>query len=183
LRLGTGLPNFYGTPAESENIKDLILSHKDTVTISGSQLTHTQQWDCIPVSQEKYHAFIQPLGGNSSVLQDPGISTILLLFETTPSLQYYEFSMAACYYARYRFSGPLANCSMLPPTAPLDKVNKARDLFERMGSLGKPIVSAVGGALQDAAAEAIPGLLGNMFRQNRGFPPLGARFPLALPAP
>jgi len=182
LRVSTGIPNFYATPADAESVKALILTHKDTVTLSGSQLTQTQQWDCIPVSQDKYHGFIQPFGGNSTVLQDPGVSTILMLFETTPSTQYYEFSMAASYYARYRYSGPLANASMLPPTCPIGKANQARDLYEKMGSIGKPIVAAIGGALQDAATDALPGLIGNMFRQNRGFPPLGARF-LPLPAP
>jgi len=173
--------NFYTDTASSEDIKNLILNHKDTVTLSGSQLTNTQQWDCVPVSQDKYHSFIQPAGGNSTVLLDPGISTVLILMETAPEDQQYEFSMAGTWYARYRFTGPLANCAIAPPTAPLAAVNKSRDFAEAMGSVGRPIMAAMGGALKDAASDALPGMLGNLMRQTRGFPPLAGRFPLALP--
>jgi hypothetical protein len=181
LRAATGLADFYSAPTESEAVKDLILQNARTVTMSGSQLTETHQWDCIPVSQDKYHAFTAPSNG-TAVMADPGVTTVLLLLEHMASgVQTYEFSMAASYYARYRFIGPLANCANPPPTISLDVVNRLRNAAEAIGSAGRPVMSAAMGALRDSAAEAMPGILGNMVRQNVGFPQL-TRSMLAIAA-
>lgn len=182
LRVSTGLTNFYGTPSDSEAIKDLILESKDTCTMSGSELTGTHQWDCIPVSQTNYHDFISP-DNHVSKLLDPGVSTILILFEhPSSSNQDYELSMAATYYARYRITGPLANAAGHPPTLSLDLINMLRDGAEQLGSLGMPLLKSGVRALKNEAETAIPGMLGNLFRQNAGFPALTNTrlMPLAL---
>lgn len=153
-----------------ENIKDLVLGSKDTVTMSGSQLTQTHQWDCIPVSQDKYHAFATPSATYPWI--DPGISTVIILIEHSVEAQTFEFTMAATYYARYNKVGPLANAASAPPTAPLPTINRVREGAEMLGSLGKPLLMAGMNALKDEYGPAIPGMLGNLMRSNVGFPRL-----------
>lgn len=181
LRVSTGLTHFYSHPTTAPDIAEMILQHKDTVTMSGSTLTETHQWDCIPVSQDKYHEFKTPDNLQSSI-SDPGLSTILVLFEHPTPQQHYEMSMAATYYARYRFSGPLANASGHPPVAPLNVINKIRDVAESIGSLGTPLFKAGMAMAKREMESAMPGMLGNLVRQNAGFPALmnGRLLPLAL---
>ena len=158
LRASTGLPDFHATPTECDNIVGMVMENTRTITYSGSSLTTTHQWDNIPVSQDKYHAFIAPHVTRLEI-QDPGMSTILMVFDhATGATQYYEISMAACYYARYRFAGPLANKAEVHPTAPLDLVNRTRDVIEMAGSAGKSLLNAV----QNAAT----GMLGNLLTQG-----------------
>lgn len=170
LKLSTGLPAI--NTAALENMCNLVLGHQRTVTNSGSQLSATHQWDCVPVSQDKYHGFNAPAYGNDES-QDPGLTTILWVFEhNTAKAQTYEVSMAACYYARYASIGPLANSAVLPPTCGMAHVNRARDIMERLGSIGRPVVATAAGAIADRAIEALPGMLGNMLNATRGFPAL-----------
>lgn len=181
LRVSTGLTHFYSHPTTAPDIAEMILQHKDTVTMSGSSLTETHQWDCIPVSQDKYHEFRSP-DNLQSALNDPGLSTILVLFEHPTPPQHYEMSMAATYYARYRFSGPLANASAHPPVAPLNMINKIRDVAESIGSLGTPLLKSGMAMAKREMERAIPGMLGNLVRQNAGFPALmnSRLLPIAL---
>jgi len=181
LRVSTGMPSFYADPAEAPTIGEMILQHKDTVTMSGSSLTETHQWDCIPVSQDKYHEFVSPYPATSA-LNDPGLSTILVLFEHPNPMQHYELSMAATYYARYRHSGPLANASAPPPVAPLPMINRVRGIAEAIGSMGTPLLQKGMAMARREIERAVPGMLGNLVRQNAGFPALAnARLlPIAL---
>lgn len=175
LRTSSGFPNFWNTPTAgvTESVKDYVLEHRDTVSMSGSQLTGTHQWDCIPVSQDKYHAFVAP-DENLSMQTDPGLSNIFFLIEhDSTQNQTYEFSFAASYYARYRVIGPLANSAESPPVIPLGMINHVRDLAESIGSLGTPLIKSVMNAAVDGAQQSLPGFLGNLVRQN---------LPLALTA-
>ena len=127
------------------------------------------------------HEFKSPDNVVSSIT-DPGLSTILVLFEHPTPTQHYELSMAATYYARYRYSGPLANASGHPPVAPLNMINRIRDAAEAIGSLGTPLMKAGLAAAKREVENAIPGMLGNLLRQNTGFPALmnSRLLPLAL---
>lgn len=186
LRSSTGLPNLLQSSSTSKaaGIKNLILENSRTVTMSGSQLTLSHQWDCIPVSQDRYHAFAPP-GNYSFSVVDPGISSVCVLLEHVDGeSQQYEFSMAASYYGRYNVIGPLANSAITPPTVGLPIINKLRDAAESVGSMGKPVMQAIGGFLRDTAVEMTPGFAGNLRNMNRPFPALtNARPMLALPAP
>jgi len=170
LKLSSGAPGL-NTSAYSE-LASLVLSHQRTHTTSGSQLSMTHQWDCVPVSQDKYHGFHSPIYGNGEAY-DPGLTTILFVFEHSAAKeQTYEFSMAACYYARYAVTGPLSNAASLPPTCGIAQINRSRDFLERLGSLGRPIAATAASAFADRAMEAIPGMLGNLVNANRAFPAL-----------
>lgn len=179
MRVSTGLPNFHGDPTRGSGLLNLINENARTVSYSGSELTRTHQWDCVPVSQDKYHAFRAPAYASTSVLGDPGISTIMILFDHPIDFpQTYELSIAATHYARYQLSGPLANCASTPPTLGLSIINKMRDAAEAMGSIGKPVVEAVGQTLLHEA----PGFLGNLMRQQgvRSLASTLARVPLPV---
>lgn len=126
MKAFTGLPDFFNNPTETDEIVNLILEDARTTTYSASELTASYQWDSIPTSQDKYHAFQAPRAANAQALLDPGLSTTLILIESvgannTP--QDYELSLAATYFARYNKTGPLANMAKQPPTAPLNVIN------------------------------------------------------------
>lgn len=184
LRVSSGLPDLSVATTGAPSIKQLILENSRTVTMSGSTLTMSHQWDCIPVSQDEYHKFFVPDLYSKSI-QVPGLTTIAILFEhVAGEAQQYEVSMAASYYARYNIIGPLANSAITPPTAGLPLINKLRDAAEAVGSLGKPVMQAVGGFVRDSAVEMVPGFAGNLRNANRPFPALmNARPLLALPPP
>lgn len=170
LKLSSGTPGL--NSGAYDELTALVESHQRTHTTSGSQLSATHQWDCVPVSQDKYHGFHFPTYGNSESYQ-PGLTTILWVFEhSTVKEQTYEISMAACYYARYAVTGPLSNAAQLPPTCSIAQVNRSRDFMERLGSMGRPIVATAATALADRAMEALPGMLGNLVNVNRAFPAL-----------
>jgi hypothetical protein len=169
LRVSTGIPQ-WGSALENERLAHLVEGHQRTVTMSGSQLSATYQWDCVPVSQDRYHQFKTPNYGIFSS-EEPGLSTILMVFEhSSAKAQTYEVTICANYFARYSAAGPLANSAVCPPTVPLTTVNRSRDRAEQMGSIGKPILQAMGTAMGEKAMEVLPGLVGNLVNQIRPFP-------------
>lgn len=171
LKLSTGLDTNFTDPWKVL-LAGLVTGHQRTVTFSGAQLSATHQWDCIPVSQDRYHSFHPPTAGNLE-LERPGLSTIAMVFDHSASkAQTYEFSICANYYARYSTIGPLANSAVLPPTVPLALANRARDAIEQIGSNAKPLLQFALNTLADKALEATPGLLGTLINVNRGFPAL-----------
>jgi len=163
MRVSTGIA--WGTAAAPDLVM-MMLGSELTRSYSASELTATHQWDGIPVSQDKYHAFVAPSGFDASVA-DPGISTLLVLFEGgTTDIQKYETTVAAQYYARYRLAGPLSNMSKLPPTTSLDNINKLRSYAEGVGSAGVNIAQFL---------ETVPkaaGFLKNLLNAGSPFIPL-----------
>lgn len=168
-----------------------VSSHPRTTTFSAHEMLETTQWDSFPVDQGKYHSFVAPNSDNGQWRDqsaDPAMSTIVVVIPPTEDPQDYEATVAASFYARYRVTGPLAHASRLPPTMPLDMMNKLRDGAEALGSMGMKILTS-------PAAQQFVGGVGQQMIQNMRFPALPAMAPaplmplmparptLALPAP
>lgn len=144
---------------------DYVMSHPRTVTFSGHELRSARQWNTHPVDQSKYHEFIAPstdVAGMLSRVADPGLSTLVLVFPVVPSTgQEYELTAVGTYYGRYRVTGPLAHAAEEPPTIPMQAANAARDIAERVGSVGFA-------ALQQAATSFGQGLANRAFTRITG---------------
>lgn len=149
-------------------IQEMILQHVRSHTYSGSSLSQTHQWDLVPVAQDEYTKFVTIANGSGHMGNVPGLTTLFIAFAHTTVQQSYEVSIAANYYARYDEVGPLANAAMCPPTAPISTINRVRDAAEALVSAGRPLAE-IGGR---AAVNAIPGMLGNLLRQNARYPAL-----------
>lgn len=171
LRLGTPL-EFTGSDMGA--VYTMVKGHPRTHTYTGSSLTMAHQWDCIPVDQASYSRFIDPVAGYD-VLQHstlgnlqatPAVSSVIFVFESFAQIQNYEIAIAACYYARYRFVGPLASMASLPPHCPLARTNMLRDIAEAVGSAGRKVGTTLGNATLDRLVTGAEGFIGNLFRQN-----------------
>jgi hypothetical protein len=151
------------------NLISYVEGHPRTVTFGAAELRSTQQFDTHPVDQAQYHSFVTPNLGITqweAALENPAMSTIVMVFPTFPENQY-EITANGHYYARYRVSGPLANMASNPPIAELSALNRARDEAEALGSrgykaasrtlrhaepyVGASIGRAVGGMIEGAA--------------------------------
>jgi hypothetical protein len=164
LRLSTGFDLTLQTPAV---LDDMIHGNARTRAYTGSSLTQSHQWDCIPVSQDKYHAFTAVNTALGEVL-DPAVSSTVIYFASTAVTNNYEVTFAATYYCRYRFIGPLTNMAANPPTIPIAKSNMLRDIAESVGSAGRLVGNAIGAEMTSVAKEVLPGYLGNLVRQGMG---------------
>jgi len=171
LRLGTPIEF---SANEMGQVYSMVKSHPRTHTYTGSSLTATHQWDCIPVDQASYTRFISPVSGYdvlqhsslANVQASPAVSSVIFVFENFSQVQDYEFSIAACYYARYRYTGPLASMASLPPTTTIARSNMLRDIAESVGSAGRKIITAGGNAMVNKLIAGTEGFVGNLFRQN-----------------
>lgn len=170
LKVSTGLN--IGNSTTIQDVENLVETNSRTRTYGLSELTVSHQWDCIPVSQDRYHAFLAPTDG-SGLIEDPGVSTIVFMFQSPTVDQNISFRMAANYWCRYRYSGPLANAAVAPPTVPLAIVNGMRDALEAIGSQGRKVLHDAFGAAANLAAEAtgsaVGGYLGNLRNQQVPF--------------
>jgi len=172
LRVSTGI-TVDSVSATFSKLSSFITNHVRTRTYSASELTESLQWDCIPVSQDKYHEFRSPGASTGTEFQDPGVSTILMLFQPTASgAQDYEASFAACHWVRYNESGVLANMAKPPPSCSLALTNSVRNAAEKMGSMGLQIGAYAIDRAASNLANRIPGMLGNLVRQNQPMPPI-----------
>jgi len=157
----------YGLNGASTGLVDLIHyvnDHPRTRTFGAAELRASRQFDTHPVDQAKYHTFTSPtttLGQWDDAVTDPAMSSIVMLFPTTP-LNHYEVTVNAHYYGRYRVTGPLANMAAHPPTATLDVLNRARDDAEQMGSDGYAAASRVVRYAEKPFGEAMGAAAGAM---------------------
>lgn len=177
LRTGTPLST---NTAQLGELYDMVKNHPRTHSYTGSSLTMAHQWDCIPVDQSSYCRFVVPTGAYQALnAGETAVSSIVIVMESFSTLQDYELTMAACYYGRYRYAGPLASMASLPPTVPLARTNMLRDVAEHVGSAGRKVGAAAGNAFTAAATQhatrAAEGFAGNLFRQNANPGRLGGR--------
>jgi len=175
LRTGTPLSM---TGSELGYLYDMVKNHPRTHTYTGSALTKAHQWDCIPVDQTSYAKFIPPTQAYSLLNggDTPAVSSIIIIFEAFATVQNIELTMAACYYGRYRFAGPLASMASLPPTISLGITNMIRDAAEALGSAGRVVGNELLGRGAQRAISAGEGYLGNLFNQNLNPGRLGGRW-------
>ncbi len=158
LRVSAGLT----LTANQDTLVAYVRGHQRTRVYSGEELCTVHQWDQIPVAQDSYHAFVSP-GTNvaeyETYTQDPGLSTLLVVFERSASAtQDYELTFAMNAWARYNEIGPLSNAYVMPPSIPLALTNAARDAAEAVGSTGKKLAGSV--------ADTFGGYLGAMLAQR-----------------
>jgi hypothetical protein len=165
--LRTGTPISVGS-TELGYLYEMVKNHPHTHTYTGSSLTAAHQWDSIPIDQSSYSKFIEPTSayGVLSADKNPAVSSVIIVFEAFSTVQNIELTVAACYYGRYRYAGPLASMASLPPTTTLARTNILRDIAESVGSAGRKVADATGNALVARLIGGAEGFVGNLFRQN-----------------
>lgn len=175
--LRTGTPVDFGAPSLG-GLYDYVKNNPRTHTYSGSSLTMAHQWDSIPVDQTSYSTFCDPASAYTILNTDrsPAVSSIIIIFESFSTVQDYEFTLAACYYGRYRYAGPLASMAVPPPTVSLGLTNKFRDIAESVGSAGRKVATKGAETLLNRALEGVEGFVGNLFRQNMNPGRLAGRY-------
>lgn len=172
-----------GTPLKMDGsdlgyLYSMVKNHPRTHSYTGSALTKAHQWDCIPVDQTSYAKFIPPTQAYSLLNggDTPAVSSVIIVFEPFTTSQAFELTMAACYYGRYRFAGPLAGMASLPPTISIGATNILRDAAEAVGSAGRIVGGELLGRTVQRAITAGEGFLGNLFNQNMNPGRLGGRY-------
>lgn len=152
---------FPDTASDFGAMRDLIRSHVLTRTYSGHDLLRGIQVNSLPCDYTYFNAFHSPRSTSADfqkACEFAGLTTLLVLFESVGSnpANSYEVVIAADYYNRYNFAGPLANMARVVPSTTHSIFDRAVKGAE---SVMHKFVDDAGGALALRGAVAIGGLM------------------------